>query len=650
MGDSADARAYKPRVRSRRSSICGIAGYYARGRGPVVAATIRRQCDAILHRGPDSDGVLVDGDFGFGMRRLSIVDLAGSDQPIHSVDRRHSIVFNGEIYNYRPLRDELAALGHLFTTDGDTEVVLAAWRQWGRDAWARLDGMFAVAIWDRSSRRLTLARDAIGIKPLYYAIDGHTLAFGSELKAIQALPEMTFDIDPDAVHGYFTFGHMRGPSTIYRQVRMLEPGATLELGAQGSAEHHQYWTARYTHDDSRTDAGWIDAFRDTWLATIRDQMLSADVEVGAFLSGGVDSSAVVASMARVSDRPVRTFTIGFDDPRYDESRYAEAVAHHLGCRHRTMRLSADDARTVLPAIQRVYDEPFADPSAVPTWYLSRLAAQDVKVALSGDGGDELFFGYKRHLTERRLGRLPAVVRGAARHAARIPPLPWPGANRRLQRWQKTAAGLGLADGVARFFSKTQITTPELRRRLFAGTALDGRDGQAALSDMARSFCPDPDAISTDPLDQFAMCDLQLNLPGAMLTKVDRASMAHSLEVRVPMLSHGMVSLALAMPGRVKLRGGVGKWPVREAVAPWLPANILDRRKQGFQMPLAEWFADDFGGYVEEMWNDGGLRSSGLLNPDAINTLFSEHRTGRRDHARILYAIAIFALWYDRRTS
>lgn len=215
MGDSADARAYRPRVRSRRSPICGIAGYYARGRGPVVAATIRRQCDAILHRGPDSDGVLVDGDFGFGMRRLSIVDLAGSDQPIHSADRRHAIVFNGEIYNYRRLRDELAALGHRFATDGDTEVVLAAWRQWGRDAWARLDGMFAVAIWDRSSRRLTLARDAIGIKPLYYAINGHTLAFGSELKAILALPGMTFDIDSDAVHGYFTFGHMRGPSTIY---------------------------------------------------------------------------------------------------------------------------------------------------------------------------------------------------------------------------------------------------------------------------------------------------------------------------------------------------------------------------------------------------------------------------------------------------
>lgn len=627
--------------------ICGIAGYYARGSGPVAPATIRRQCDSILHRGPDSEGVLVDGDFGFGMRRLSILDLAGSEQPIHSPDGRDAIVFNGEIYNYRRLRDELRALGHRFATAGDTEVVLAAWRQWGDGAWSRLDGMFAVAIWNHPSRTLTLARDAVGIKPLYVATAGNALAFGSELKAVCALPGFPLDIDPEAVHGYFTFGHMRGDSTIYRQVRMLEPGEALELGATGPARIRRYWTPQYVTDDSRTDAAWTDAFRETWLETIRDQMLTADVEVGAFLSGGVDSSAVVAAMARLSNRPVRTFTIGFREARYDESQYAEAVAHHLGCRHRTLQLTPDDARKVLPAIQRAYDEPFADPSAVPTWYLSRLAAQEVKVALSGDGGDELFFGYKRHLTERRLGRLPAPLRRVARHFAALPPLPWPGANRRLQRWQKTAASLGLPDGVARFFAKTQITTPGLRRRLFAGTPLAERDDANAAMALARDWCPQPGAISSDALDQFAMCDLRLNLPGAMLTKVDRASMAHSLEVRVPMLSQAMVSLALAMPAAVKLRGGVGKWVVREAVRDWLPVGILDRRKQGFQMPLAEWFADDFGGYVRSLWHDSGVRSSGLLNPAATDTLFADHGNGRRDHGRILYALAMFCLWYDQ---
>lgn len=591
--------------------------------------------------------MLTDGDFGFGMRRLSIIDLAGSDQPIHSPDGRHAIVFNGEIYNYRALRDELVSLGHRFTSNGDTEVILAAWRQWGRDAWRRLDGMFGVAIWDRSARQLTLARDPIGIKPLYYALDGKALAFGSELKPLLALPGLTLEIDPDAVHDYFTFGHMRGERSIYRQVRMLEPGEVLELGPKGPPIRHRYWTARYAIDDTRTDARWVEAFRETWLDTIRDQMLSADVEVGAFLSGGVDSSAVVAAMSRLTDRPIRTFTIGFDDPRYDESAHAEAVARHLGCRHRKLRLQPDDARTVLPAIQHAYDEPFADPSAVPTWYLSRMAAQDVKVALSGDGGDELFFGYKRHLTERRLGQLPGFVRRGARGFAMLPLSPAPSVNRRVQRWQKTAASLGLPDGAARFFAKTQITSPALRRSLFAGTRLDGRDGDRALLDTARSWCPDPAAISADPLEQFAMCDLTLNLPGAMLTKVDRASMAHSLEVRVPMLSRSMVDLALAMPADVKLRGGVGKWPVREAVAPWLPAGILNRRKQGFQLPLNEWFADDLGSYTRGLWNDAGPRAVEWVAPAAVDALFAEHRSGRRDHGRVLYALANFCLWICR---
>jgi asparagine synthase (glutamine-hydrolysing) len=362
----------------------------------------------------------------------------------------------------------------------------------------------------------------------------------------------------------------------------------------------------------------------------------------------VDSTAVVAAMSRITERPIKTFTIGFAERAYDESPYAEAIARHLGTDHRTLRLTPGNAREILPAIAHAYDEPFADPSAVPTWYLSQLAASEVKVALSGDGGDELFFGYKRHLTERRLSQLPGAVRRGARAFATLPPLPWRTGNRRLQRWQKTARSAGLPDGGTRFFAKTQITSPALRRELFAGTLLDGQDGDDAILALAREYYPDMAALSDDPLEQFALADLQLNLPGAMLTKVDRASMAHSLEVRVPMLSQNIVALALQMPADVKLHRGVGKYPVRAAIAPWLPPGFLDRRKQGFQIPLAEWFAGDFGHYAEELWRDSGAAQSGYLNEAAMTRLFAEHRTGRRDHGRLLYALAIFCLWWQAR--
>ncbi len=591
---------------------------------------------------------MVDGDFGFGMRRLSIIDVAGSDQPIHSTDGRHAIVFNGEIYNYRELRSELRHRGHAFATEGDAEVILAAWREWGDDAWARLDGMFGVAIWDRVTRCLTLARDAIGIKPLYYTWQDGRLAFGSELKAVLAVPELRFDADARAVHDYFSFGHVRAPRSIYAQVSVLAPGHLLELGPDRSLRTRAFWTARYTPGAPRSAEDWIEAFRTTWLDTVRAQMLAADTDVGAFLSGGVDSSAVVAAMARVSQRPVKTFTIGFAERAYDESPYAEAVARHLGCDHRTHIVDPKRAWQILPQLQQAYDEPFADPSAIPTWYVSEAAAREVKVVLSGDGGDELFFGYKRHLTEHRLRHVPAFARRGARGFAALPALPWGPGNRRLQRWQKTARSAGLPDGGTRFFAKTQITSPELRRHLFAGTLLDGRDGDGAIAALAGEYYPDMAAISSSDVEQFAMCDLQLNLPGAMLTKVDRASMAHALEVRVPMLSREMVALALSMPEEVKLRGGVGKYPVRTAVAPWLPAGILDRRKQGFQVPLAEWFRDDFGTYARELWTGSGAATSGLLNPSAVDVVFDEHRRARRDHSRLLYALSLFCLWWQAR--
>ncbi|HEU4959734.1 MAG TPA: asparagine synthase (glutamine-hydrolyzing) [Sphingomonas sp.] len=633
-------------------TICGIAGLFARGRGPVGEALIAAQCETIVHRGPDHRGLMVDGEFGFGMQRLSIIDIAGSNQPIHAGDHRHSLVFNGEIYNFPALRRELIGLGHHFTTEGDAETILNAWRQWGDDAWPRLDGMFAVAIWDRLERRLTLARDRTGIKPLYYTDQPAGFAFASELKALMVLPDHAFTVDPRAAHDYFSFGHVRTPRSIYAEVRTLPPGHVLTVGETGEPQLHAYWTPRYAAPEKLSEAAWIERFRDTWLDVVKSQML-ADVDVGAFLSGGVDSSAVVAAMQRIADRPVKTFTIGFPEKRYDESPLAESVARHLGTDHRTLIVGIEDARDVLPKIQRCYDEPFADSSAIPTWYLSRMAAEHVKVALSGDGGDEIFFGYKRHLTERQVGRLPAPIRHAARAFGALPPMPWRAGAETYQRWQKTARSAGLPDGMARFFAKTQITAPALRRALFADTLLSGRDEADALTALAAEYFPHPRAISRDTVEQFAMGDLALNLPGQMLTKVDRASMAHSLEVRVPMLGNALIDLALAMPAEMKLRGGVGKYVIRQAVAPWLPPGILDRRKQGFLIPLGSWFSGDLGRHVRELWHDSGLAAADYINPAAFDRVLAEQASGRRDHGRLLYAIAMFSYWWmadrDRRS-
>ncbi len=630
--------------------MCGIVGWYARGSRPVGRDTIQRQCGTIIHRGPDDEGLLIDGDFGFGMRRLSIVDLAGGHQPITTRDDRFAIIANGEIYNHPALRQQLVAAGYPFRTHSDTETILAAWRVWGEAAWAKLEGMFAAAIWDRQTRTLVLARDPLGMKPLYITEQDGGIAFASEIQALLPLPGHRFDVAPRAVHDFFSFGHIRSPRSIYAQVRTLAPGHVLTIGPDGEATERAFWQPRYRTPESRSPAEWIEAFRARWLETVERHMM-ADVPVGAFLSGGIDSSAVVAAMAQLSGDPVRTFTIGFPVERYNEAPFAERIAHHLGCDHSTHVIDLKAATDILPDVQRCYGEPFADPSAVPTWYVSRIAAEHVKVVLSGDGGDEIFMGYKRHLTERKIGQLPYPVRALARSVMALPSTPVRQWNYVLQRWQKAASSAALPDGISRFFAKTQITSPAFRARIYDPAFFAEYEAAHGFEALRDEYFPDPSAISRDTLEQFAYADLTLNLPGAMLTKVDRASMAHSLEVRVPMLSHDLVDWAMALPVDMKLRDGVGKYIVREAIAPWLPPGILDRRKQGFQMPLAEWFAGDFGGYARELWNDSGAASDGYLGSAAVEDVFREHRSGKRDHSRFLYALSMYSLWRaDRATA
>ena len=627
--------------------MCGIVGWYARGGRHVACDAIERQCRTIVHRGPDDEGILVDRDFGFGMRRLSIIDIAGGHQPIESEDGRFAIVLNGEIYNHDALRRELTAAGQVFRSRSDTEVVLHAWRHWGEGAWERLEGMFAVALWDRRERRLILARDPVGMKPLYVTEQAGGLAFASEIQALLRLPGHRFDVSPRAVHDYFSFGHIRAPRAIYSQVRQLAPGHWLEIGPAGEAVERVFWQPRYRQSAPLPVDEWVAQFRERWRETVRRHMVS-DVPVGAFLSGGIDSSAVVAAMAELSDAPVKTFTIGFPIERFNEAPYAEAIARHLGCDHSTHMVDLKAATELLPQVQRCYGEPFADPSAVPTWYVSRIAAEHVKVVLSGDGGDELFMGYKRHLTERKIGSLPPAVRALACSITALPSTPVPQWNYVLQRWQKAAGSAALPDGIARFFAKTQITSPAFRARVYDPDFFAMFEAARPFERLRDEYFPDPAAISPDTLEQFAYADLALNLPGAMLTKVDRASMAHSLEVRVPMLSHELVDWAMALPVDMKLRNGIGKYIVREAIAPLLPPGILDRRKQGFQMPLASWFRGDFGAYARELWNDSGAADERWLNARAVEAVFAEHNAGRRDHSRFLYALSMYGLWRIER--
>jgi asparagine synthase (glutamine-hydrolysing) len=627
--------------------MCGIAGWYRRGGRPVEARVLAAQCDAILHRGPDDGGVFTDGDFGFGMRRLAIIDIEGGRQPMQGEDGRFALVFNGEIYNHLDIRAELGAAAR-FRSHSDTETILRAWERWGPACLAKLEGMFAIAVWDRCERTVTLARDPLGIKPLYIAEQAGGLAFGSELKALFPIPELAFEIDPRAADDVFSFGHVRPPRSIYRGIGQLDPGSALTLGPAGEARRDVFWRPSFAPGLARSDVEWIEELRARWLATVERHMLS-DVPLGVFLSGGVDSSAVAAAMARISGQPVRAFTIGFPSPRFDETPHAAAVARHLGCEHIVRVVDLKAAADILPRLAAAYDEPFADPAAVPTWYVSELAAEHVKVVLGGDGGDEIFAGYRRHRNERRMQRLGPWLRAAGRAAEHFEALPASPSRRlnhlrqRLQKFRQTAL---LPDGYARFFAKTQITTEARRERLYAPEfrAASGALGPEALRD---AYFPDAGRPS-DPLEQFMLADLALQLPAGVLTKVDRASMAHSLEVRTPFLSHAMVDFALSAPLGLKLRRGVGKHMLRKAVEPWLPAGVLDRPKQGFQMPLAEWFAGDFGRFVGDLWRDGDARHAGLLEPAAVEAVIDDHVQGRRDESRFLFALSMFALWWDNR--
>ena len=608
---------------------------------------IDAQCQALQHRGPDDSGLLIDQDFGFGMRRLSILDIPDGHQPMTTPDGRFAIIFNGEIFNHLSVRQEIGSR-YRFTTRSDTETILAAFATWANDAWSHLEGMFAVAVWDKESRTLTLARDPLGIKPLFVSQQSGGVSFASELKAITLLPSHDFTINERALDDFFTFGHVRRPRTIYQEVTTLEPGCFMTIGPTGPASTSRYWRAEFRRGPKLDDDDWIEEARERLLATTARHMQS-DVPTAALLSGGIDSSIVLATMARSTSARIQAFTIGHPGHSIDESEAAGVVARHLGCEHIVAPLLEEEVIACLPEIAACYDEPFADIAAIPTWFVSRLAAGSVKVVLCGEGGDELFCGYKRHRTADAIARhrqLAPAASIAAGMIERLPTTPWPPINRWRQYAGRFREFVAADDGYQQLFLATQISSEDVRQRLYS-KALD-RANERTPQMLEQAYFSSDRGGASSPLDEFTHADLTLNLPSQMLARLDRASMAHSLEARVPFLSHKMVEWALTIPENLKLRNGVGKYILRRAAEPWLPAEILKRPKQGFQIPLASWLRKGpVAQFMEETIEGSGVGTSGYFDPVQLKKLAAEHRAGAADHSRILYAALIFALWWER---
>jgi asparagine synthase (glutamine-hydrolysing) len=578
---------------------------------------------------------------GLASTRLAIIDLAAGAQPMCNEDGSVVVVYNGAIYNFRDLQGDLRARGHVFRSACDTEVIVHAWEEWGTACVARLRGMFAFALWDARQQTLFLGRDRLGIKPLHYAIlpDGQLL-FASELKGLLAHPGLPRRIDPCAVEDYLAYGYVPDPKTIYQGARKLRPGHWLcwRLG-QREPREERYWQLRFAAREG------LQAPRaaEELLGRLEEAVamrLVADVPLGAFLSGGIDSSAVVALMSRIAAAPVNTCSIGFDDPGHDESAFARQVAQACNTRHRVGRVHVRDV-AVIERLPSVYDEPFADASAIPTMQLCALARQAVTVALSGDGGDELFAGYRRHRWHQSeewvRAALPAWVRRPLFGAlgALYPKLDWAPQPLRLQA---TLTELAL-DPAEAYFRSVAIAADPVRRRLYAAALRSDLQGYSGAEVMRAHW---REGGSQHPLDQVQYVDLMTYLPGDILTKVDRASMAHSLEVRVPLLDHVLVEWAATLPPRLRLNVRGSKYVLRQALRSHLPDAILRRRKMGFSVPLAGWLRGSLLPPVRRALAEPAFADTGLFDPREVTRLIEQHQSGRSDHSRLIWALFMFA--------
>ena len=625
--------------------MCGICGAAWTDDGrPLGEDDLGQMVARLAHRGPDDAGTRRDDHSALGFRRLSIVDLAGAHQPLSNEDGTVWTVFNGEIYNFPALRRRLEARGHALRSAGDTEVLVHLYEDEGENLFSHLRGMFALAIWDSARRTLLLGRDRLGQKPLVYTFDETNIIFASELKSLLAVPAVARRIDPSALDRYLTYGYVPHPRTILRGVHKLPPGH-LAVWRDGKLRLSRYWEPDWDAEveaEPREDADRLRALLDEAVA---EQMV-ADVPIGAFLSGGVDSTIVAGLMQRHSGRPIRTFSIGFDDPAFDESAYANTAAAAIGAEHHSCILGAE-AWEALPRLAEQLDEPFADSSALPTWYVSRFTREHVTVALTGDAGDELFGGYDRYRALAIAGALDRLPAGARRWVggplARAVPAS-PRAKTRLRRVRRLLEGVGTPPE-SRYLAWMSMFDEPARAALYSDDLLDGLDDDPAETlDRAWNAAP-----RRDPVTRAMIADILTYLPGDLLYKVDMMSMAHSLECRSPVLDHRVVELALAMPLRrkLRLRGGRSKLVLKEAFSDLLPTSIRNRPKMGFGVPLDRWFRGPLKGELRAVLLDPSTLARGLFRPGAVERLVDEHIGGLRDHAYKLWSLLMLELWQRR---
>ncbi|MGV7227603.1 MAG: asparagine synthase (glutamine-hydrolyzing) [Nitrospirales bacterium] len=640
--------------------MCGIAGFLDHSPNGIpynLSEVATHMAETMYFRGPDHGGVWTDQRNGLALshRRLAVIDLSPSGyQPMLSADKRYVIVYNGEIYNFLELKKTLGDMGHTFSGTSDTEVLLKSCEIWGvKKAIEQCIGMFAFGLWDREKKTLTLGRDRLGIKPLYWANFENAFIFGSELKALRAHPRFSPSLDLSAMATYLRFGYIPSPNSIYEYVHKLEPGCLLTFRPTRPPLIERYWDLRkiairntrkpWRFDEQET----LSQFENVLGEAVR-QRLIADVPLGAFLSGGIDSSTVVALMQKYSDQPVRTFTIGFQETAKDESVHAKKIAAHLGTNHQEFIIEPHHIFHILPRLADWYDEPFSDISQIPTFFVSKMTRQEVTVALSGDGGDELFAGYRRYfkLSQRlhQLGKVPPVLRPILSSVAGIPPLLLNSSlaylppkliklTKKLRTLSQTFGSNGIEDQYLQLISRWENPlelVPDATKE-----SVNFYSDQTLAEDFP------------DPITRMQYCEMMTLLPDDILAKVDRASMAVSLEVRVPILDHRVVEFAWSLPGHMKIRNGQSKWLLRQLLHKYAPVDLFERPKMGFGIPIGKWLRGPLREWAEDLLSENALKKSGLFNPVPIRKRWQEHLSGTHDRTRSLWTILMFQTWHDR---
>jgi asparagine synthase (glutamine-hydrolysing) len=621
--------------------MCGIVGQVHPAGQPVDRELLERMCAGLEHRGPDSRGIFCKGRAGLGIQRLRVVDIATGDQPIYNEDRTIAVVLNGEIYNFQELRADLQHRGHRFATKGDTEVIAHLYEEHGADCVRHLHGMFAFAVWDERRQQLLLARDRVGKKPLHYALRDGTLSFASELSALLADAEIPRAVDPEAIDCYLAYGYVPYPLSAFQAVRKLPPAHTL-LFRDGKAHLERYWRLDYSRKlEGVSHEELCERIREAIRKATRRRLI-ADVPLGAFLSGGIDSSAVVAAMAEASSGPVRTFSIGFEHQRFDERHHARRIAEQFGTEHEEF-VVRPDAIEILPKIVRHHGEPFADPSAIPSYYLAQVTRRHVTVALNGDGGDESFGGYTRYVANRlaaRLDGMPGPLRRAAGAVGNR--LPAGGeVSTPLNRARRLTRAMTL-DAPTRYAGYVGCFDDPGRAMLYSPEFRAARSGSAADA-VIRG--PWQAASGASVIDKMLEVDVSTYLVDDLIAKIDIATMAHALEARSPFLDHELMELAASIPADMKVRGSQKKWILREALRGWLPDDILDRPKQGFSPPESDWLRTDLAGYAREVLLDRESLGRGYFDPAEVLGLIDRHAAGADVEGRRVWALLVLELWH-----